>query len=220
MNGMQSTPLRKKVEDIPAGEIAYTKRMACHLHFTQEKYDYFNYKQKIKYGSKAFSKLSPKQKMQFARLETIYHKNTEENIDIFMVTAYLKNQSKMPHITELMASEYAEAYNQNMSWLQSAEYKFLQDMKRVIPEKTRENFNNLFSAKNNSGLPIIYKHVIQGQININTATILESIFGFSHHLEDNMIDPLGIQMAYDIKKYARFLSINTEKYLQILKEKL
>ena len=77
-------------------------------------------------------------------------------------------------------------------------------------------FNNLFETM--GGHPPLLKLFIQRQLNLDTLVVMDIVLGFVERWDKQLKDPLWEQLSLKIKKYKPFLSINRNKYQEILKE--
>ena len=78
-------------------------------------------------------------------------------------------------------------------------------------------FNNLFETV--GGHPPLLKLYIKRRVHLETLIICDMVLGFMKKWDKNLSDPLWESVSFKIKKYKPFLSINTNKYQKVLREK-
>ena len=103
---------------------------------------------------------------------------------------------------------------------QSLRYIVEQDLSTVVHhmEAKGHSFNDLFATLGTH--PPLLKLHIQGLVSIETMVVMDICLGYSHVWDQKLGDPLWESVSLKIKKYKPFLSINTDKYKNIMKEQL
>ena len=178
-------------------------------HFTKPDYDIFKYNWKTRASIAAFNKR--KDRLFFERLS---RKKTDDEIKEFFISnfAYTENP-KGVYIPDLM-KDGEDIYTQWRRYNQSLFYNFKTELEVFI---SHQNLNEFMECKNNQHSQLIRKY-LQKYISIETLVILDKIFNYTKQYDKVLIDPIWEILSLKIKKYSPFLQINTEKYIQLMKE--
>ena len=140
-------------------------------------------------------------------------------------------------IKEFMLASFVEAEDTTKVWIgdikrtgkdcwvvwakrqQSLAYIVEQDLDTMAQymEANGYSFNNLFETM--GGHPPSLKLYIKRKLNLETLIILDMVLGFVRIWDKELRDPLWEQLSFKIKKYKPFLSIPTNKYRSMMREK-
>ena len=197
------------------GVEVYRMYLAMKLHFSNPNFDYFEAGGKTNAKEKTYQ-----QRNDFWFFETIARKHTKDEIQEILLASFILSQdSSKVWIGDIKQS----GKDRWMVWKKAQEsltYSFKQDLSTMVDllESQGHSFNNLFEDVESTHPPL-FRLLIQRRINLETFIIMDIILGFCKKWDRKMIDPLWEKYSLKIKKYKPFLSINRDKYSQILKEK-
>lgn len=192
------------------GYEAYSLYQAVRLHFTSDKYNFFQYDGKTRISVESFQKRQDK--FLFHRLARKYR---EDEIIPFLVSNFIKSENTW--VKALFESEAEENYKQWKRKTDSMSRTYTEELEKIA---TPENFNQLF-AVDDGQYPKLLVHFLQKDISIETMVILNSVFQFlpiwEKKIEEDIIFP---KLSRKISKYGAFLSIDGEKYRKLTKKTL
>lgn len=185
------------------------------LHFTTN-YDFFKYRGK----TRKFGNLDSKRGKNFIfRLEKKYG----DEFANFLVCMFASIKKEDVRLECLLTSENEKIYDKWKTRMQSLPYHFEQDL--LFLRDLNIPFNDLFKCsviKNgvkSKSHPLILKHYIKNDINLETLIIIDITLGYFNHWDSVMGDDfLWKELHFKIKKYKPFLSISRERYKEILKK--
>jgi len=185
------------------------------LHFTTN-YDFFKYRGK----TRKFGNLDSKRGKNFIfRLEKKYG----DEFANFLVCMFASIKKEDVRLECLLTSENEKIYDKWKTRMQSLPYHFEQDL--LFLRDLDIPFNDLFKCsviKNgvkSKSHPLILKHYIKNDINLETLIIIDITLGYFNHWDSVMGDDfLWKELHFKIKKYKPFLSISRDRYKEILKK--
>ena len=188
---------------------------AIRLHFTTN-YDFFKYRGK----TRKFGNLDSKRGKNFIfRLEKKYG-NEFAN---FLVCMFASIKKEDVRLECLITSENEKIYDKWKTRMQSLPYHFEQDLNFL--KDLDISFNDLFKCSvirngvKSKSHPLILKHYIKGDVNLETLIIIDIVLGYFTHWDSVMGDDfLWKELHFKIKKYKPFLSISKDRYKEILKK--
>lgn len=188
---------------------------AIRLHFTTN-YDFFKYRGK----TRKFGNLDSKRGKNFIfRLEKKYG-NEFAN---FLVCMFASIKKEDVRLECLITSENEKIYDKWKTRMQSLPYHFEQDLNFL--KELDASFNDLFKCSvirngvKSKSHPLILKHYIKGDVNLETLIIIDIVLGYFTHWDSVMGDDfLWKELHFKIKKYKPFLSISKDRYKEILKK--
>jgi len=188
---------------------------AIRLHFTTN-YDFFKYRGK----TRKFGNLDSKRGKNFIfRLEKKYG-NEFAN---FLVCMFASIKKEDVRLDCLITSENEKIYDKWKTRMQSLPYHFEQDLNFL--KELDVSFNDLFKCSvirngvKSKSHPLILKHYIKGDVNLETLIIIDIVLGYFNHWDSVMGDDfLWKELHFKIKKYKPFLSISKDRYKEILKK--
>ena len=192
----------------------YRMYLAMKLHFSQPQFDYFASNGKTRAKEKTYQ-----QRNDFWFFETLARKYTKEEIQELLLASFvLSEESSKVWIGDIKAT----GRDRWMVWKkqqQSFAYTFEQDLSTMAQylETAGDSFNNLFETM--GGHPTLLKLFLKRRINIETLIVLDIVLGYTKRWDKELTDPLWESVSLKIKKYKPFLSVNRNKYLEVLKEK-
>ena len=188
---------------------------AIRLHFTTN-YDFFKYRGK----TRKFGNLDSKRGKNFIfRLEKKYG----DEFANFLVCMFASIKKEDVRLECLLTSENEKIYDKWKTRMQSLPYHFEQDL--LFLRDLDIPFNDLFKCSvirngvKSKSHPLILKHYIKNDINLETLIIIDITLGYFNHWDSVMGDDfLWKELHFKIKKYKPFLSISRDRYKEILKK--
>jgi len=190
----------------------YVLFLSLKNHFTQEKYDYFKYKGKIKNISKNSFSMS-KDRFLYQRICREYD---ESVILDFFVANFIKGKV---WIRDFLEEEAKDDYMSYMKRKQAITYNFDNELSKALSKV--ENVQSLF--RNNGGqYPEIINLYLNNEISIETMAILNSFIGFSDKFDQKLgkDDILWSKIRLLCLKVQNFLEYDRSKIKNILKDKI
>ena len=194
------------------GYEVYKLYLSVKLHFTSDKYNFFQYQGKSNASRKAYD--TRKDRYFFDKLANKY--NQEALIDYF-VSQFATQQDVW--VGDIVKGQGEKTYYSWKKRIQSLEQTFTTEFDNLISnieEPYEKNFDTLFQC--NSGMhPIILKSYFKKSIGLETLVILNKVFSYVNDLDKKLTDPIWIATRNKILRYTPFLPINTMEYRNIIK---
>lgn len=191
----------------------YRTYLAMKQHFSNPKFDFFQYDGKVNAKESTYQSRSD-----FYFFETLARKLDSQEIKEYLLSSfvYSPNPSKVwiGDIKRNGKDNWVRWRKQN----QSMKYNVQQDLSKVLDYMTRRGleFNQLFSP--NEGHPPLLKLYIREEIQLETLIILDMVLRFMVRWDKEMNDPLWSTLSLKIKKYKPFMSIPVKEYKLLMKE--
>ena len=189
----------------------YCTYQAIKLHFTSEKYNFFQYDGKTRVSVEAFQKR--RDKFLFHRLARKYR---DDEMVPFLVANFVHSDDSWTK--SLLEDQAEETYRDWRRTTDSMTKVYAEDLQKICPDP--KEFNNLFKVEDGQ-FPKLLVSFMQKEITIETMVILNNIFDFiriwDKKISDDIIYP---KMSRKIRKYGAFLNVNVDKYKQLTKETL
>lgn len=189
----------------------YKQYLALKHHFTSDTYDYFKYCGKIKASVESFNKR--KDRLFFERLSR--QKKDEEIIDFFVSNFVSSTDPTSLWIGDIIKNGN-EIYTEWKKKRQSLTYVFENDLRNTFQEG---HFLEYLEIKNNKH-PKILKAYLSGNLSLETMVLLDQMLNYRNKFDDKLIDPVWELISKKIKNYSPFLSIDMDKYKNILRKVL
>jgi hypothetical protein len=99
--------------------------------------------------------------------------------------------------------------------LESFTYRFKNDIDKLLSET---DFKSLFVIEDGQ-YPIIVKHLLQDSIPLETFVVLNRYLNFVPKFDKEITDPiLWPELSLKIRKYDKFISVNSKKVAEALKD--
>ena len=187
---------------------AYQIYIGIKLHFESKTYDYFRYNGKSSVTPKSF--FARRDKFFFAKLVKKYG---VDELPYFFASNFAKHGTKwIGGLTDDQADETYKAYK---SLLESFTYRFKNDIDKLLIET---DFKSLFVIEDGQ-YPIIVKHLLQDSIPLETFVVLNRYLNFVPKFDKEITDPiLWPELSLKIRKYDKFISVNSKKVAEALKD--
>ena len=189
----------------------YQKYLSLKQHFNKVDYDYFKFKGKVRANANSFE--NRKDKHHFVRLSKIYK---EEDLTKFFVSNFVKSSDLW--IGNLTSPEGRENYISWKSKIQSLPYIFENEIDEILDDVN--DFNTLFDCVGGQHPPVL-RSVFGGDLSIESFIIMDSILRFSSVFNEKIEESVMWPNLYSMcKKYAPFVVVNKQKYVDILKKQV
>ena len=196
------------------GHQVFKTYLAFKLHFSKENYDFFEAN-----GQGRSKETTYQQRRDWIWFETIARKYDDETIkEMFLATFISAEDPDKVWVGDCKRT----GYDKLVVWKKlqgSLGYVFSSDCDELVKhmEIHQYNFNQLFETT--KGHPPALKLLFKQKICLDTLLILDMILGFSKVWDKQLLDPLWQKTSFKIRKYKPFLSINKNKYKDILRNK-
>ena len=193
----------------------YRTYLAMKMHFTKEQFDFFQYDGKVRAKEETYQ-----QRQDFYFFETVARKYTDQEVKEYLLASFVLASDS----TKVWIGDIKRVGKDNwLVWqrqIQSRSYNFEQDLGRLVDhlEASELSFNQLFETS--GGHPPLLKLHLKNKISLDSLIIMDMVLKFVPLWDKKMSDPLWQSISFKIKKYKPFMSIPTNKYKEILKEKI
>ena len=189
----------------------YQKYLSLKQHFNKTEYDFFKFKGKVRASESSFEKR--KDKHHFIRLSKIYK---EEELTKLLVSNFVKTSDLW--VGNITSPEGRENYIAWKAKIQSLPYVFQNEIDEIFDD-TNE-FNELFECVDGQHPPVL-RSVFGGDLSIESFIIMDSILRFSSTFNEKIEESVMWPNLYSMcLKYAPFLIVNKQKYVDILKKQV
>ena len=189
----------------------YQKYLSLKQHFNRKEYDYFKFNGKVRANESSFEKR--KDKHHFIRLSKIYK---EDELTRFLVSNFVKTKDMW--VGNVTSPEGRSNYIAWKARIQSLPYVFENEIDSLFEEN--EKFNIIFDVEDGQHPPVL-RRVFGEDVSLETFIILDSILhfipAFNEKIQESVIWPGLYSMC---TKYAPFLVVNKQKYVDILKKQV
>lgn len=206
----------KKMDDFDA----YATYIAMKSHF-QGDYDYVKYKGKVAVKKDSFYRRKDKK-----TFEELARKFNKKELEQFLLAAFLNvtdsgnlalARNEFMWTGNLLDEDTLSAYSVWRKRVQSLSYIFKNDVDKILASAIENelSFDEILKSVNGE-YPLIMQLERRGDISLETLIVFENIFKF---LDKVKIKETTYWPMYKMKckKYASFLTINNEHYMDILR---
>ncbi len=189
----------------------YQKYLSLKQHFNREEYDYFKFRGRVRANESSFEKR--KDRHHFVRLSKIYK---DEELTKFLVSNFVKTKDMwVGNITSPVGRDNYIAWKAK---IQSLPYVFENEVGSLFEEN--EKFNIIFDVEDGQHPPML-RYVFGEEVSLETFIILDSILHFIPDFNEKIQETVIWPDLYSICiKYAPFLNVNKQKYVDILKKQV
>jgi len=191
----------------------YKMYIALKLHFTTDKYDVVKQRGKVKASRQAFAK-----RTDLFSIRKISKTYSDEEVANFLVANFVSGD-RWGGMFDIDAGERYQLWKKK---IESLSYNFSQDLDALIAEMEDKNLSlsEIFNVQSGQH-PYIIKAFLRKTISIETLVILEKLNKyvevFDKEITDTIVWP---DISRMIKKYKPFLSIDTEKFNGIFRQRI
>ena len=192
----------------------YRTYLAMKQHFTNPKFDFFQYDGKVKASEKKYQ-----ERTDFYFFETMARKLSDQEVKEYLLASFISSSEPSKVWIGDIKRSGKDCWLAWQKQRQSEQYLVSQDLDRLVlfMEEEGYTFNDLFETV--GGHPPSLKLYIQRRISLETLIILDMVLGFMKRWDKTFRDPLWEGLSFKVKKYKPFLSIYKPKYLKLIKEK-
>lgn len=177
----------------------YKLYLALKRHFTDEKYDFFKYKGKIKANEASFE----------ARKDRgLFHTLAKHDNPIQLALANLANNPNA-YVTDLLSEEGQQAERRFAKYHQSFEYSFKEEIKRY------PRFDDAIKVVDGQ-YPTLVQDFIAKEISLDTISVVDKVIWGSEYWSSQLTDPLWVDLNRQLLKYRPFFDISIQKYKNII----
>ena len=189
----------------------YQRYLSLKQHFNKKDYDFFKFNGRVRANESSFEKR--KDRHHFVRLSKIYK---DEELTKFLVSNFVKTKDMwVGNITTPVGRDNYIAWKAK---IQSLPYVFENEVGSLFEEN--EKFNIIFDVEDGQHPPML-RYVFGEEVSLETFIILDSILhfipDFNEKIQETVIWPDLYNMCL---KYAPFLNVNKQKYVDILKKQV
>ena len=192
----------------------YRMYLAMKQHFSNPNYDFFQYDGKVNAKEETYQ-----QRNDFYFFETIARKYQKDEIQELLLASFIRSKDS----TKVWIGDIKRSGKDRwVAWqkqTQSMSYLVEQDFGTMVHhmETKGYSFNDLFAPLGSH--PTLLRLYIKGDVSLETLVIMDICLGFTKQWDNQMTDPLWEGLSFKIKKYKPFLSINSSKYRELMKQR-
>ena len=192
----------------------YRMYLAMKQHFSNPKFDFFQYNGQVNAKEKTYQ-----ERNDFWFFETIAKRMSPEQVQEFLLASFVQSDDPSKVWIGDIKRTGKDRWLAHQKQTQSMSYVVEQDLSAMVNYMETEgySFNDLFAPLGTH--PACLRLYIKGIISLETLVVMDICLGFSKVWDKKMSDPLWEFLSLKIRKYKPFLSINTDKYLKMMKEK-
>ena len=190
----------------------YRTYLAMKLHFSSDKFDFFQYDGKVNAKEETYHARND-----FYFFETVARKYDEQEIKEYMLASFVESENPSKVWIGDIKRTGKDCWLVWAKRQQSLAYLVEQDLNLLVEylAETKDSFNSLFETV--GGHPTLLKFFIKRRVHLETLIILDMVLGFMLQWDREMSDPLWELLSFKIKKYKPFLSIPSQKYKQLMR---
>lgn len=184
--------------------------LALKNHFTQDKYDFFKYKGKVKVPQDTF--LRRRDRFQFEKLARKY--NADQMRDL-LVANFLADKS---WVGDMLEDEAHDRYLKYVKVKQSLSYTFSNDIDLALASVPEPQ--ELFRIHKDQ-YPKIIELLQRQEVTLETVVILNSLVGFSEKYNTKLSGSyIWDKINVKLQKYTPFVEFDKKKFAKVFKDKL
>ncbi len=193
-----------------SGFECYRTYLALKSHFGTGNYDYFLYGGKTSVKEQTF-------KMRKDRyfFEAMARKRSDKEILEFFLSNFVASDDPSKLWIRSIIREGEGNFNAWRQRNRNLTYKFSNDIDEIL----ETDLDSSMSCKEGNH-PIILKRYLSGKICIETMVILDRILNFKKDYDNVLKDPIWDSVSSKMTKYAPFVKVETDKFIQIVKGKV
>jgi hypothetical protein len=183
----------------------YTQFLAVRNHFTKEDYDYFFYRGRTRATPKSFER--NKNYQQFRALSKHV---AEKDVAEFLACNFARGRK---WITDMMTHDAKEQFKQYRAYIESASYRFEEDLKLILP------LSETVEANRGGTYPVVVTAAMGGTIALETLALLDRLsqHQLGKYWNSAIKEPfLWPGFAMRLRKYEPFIQVENEKLKIVL----
>ena len=188
--------------------------LAMKQHFSNPKFDFFQYNGQVNAKEETYQ-----QRNDFWFFETVAKKLSSEEVQDFLLASFIQSADPTKVWIGDIKRSGKDRWLAHQKQRQSMSYLVEQDLGTMVHymETKKNSFNDLFTTLGSH--PPLLKLYVKGDVSLETMVVMDICLGFSKMWDKKLKDPLWEFLSLKIRKYKPFLSINTDKYKKIMREK-
>ena len=193
---------------------AYKLYLSVKLHFTTDKYNFFQYNGKSRASLTTYNQR--KDKYFFDKLANRH----EDDIVDYYVANLIKEKHWVGDITKAQGEKVYLEWKEKITKLPQTFSCDVDALLNNIEEPYTSNFELLFKPNYKGTHPILLTTFFKKAIGLETLVIFEKIFSFVDKFDEKLTDPVWQNTKNKIIKYEPFLTLDVKTFKKILKEKV
>ena len=192
----------------------YRMYLAMKQHFSKDNFDFFQYNGQVNAKEETYQKRND-----FWFFETLARKHTKDEIQEILLSTFVHSEDPSKVWIGDLRSTGKDCWVVWKKLQESLSYIVEQDLDTMVEymEAQGHSFNNLFETM--GGHPALLRLYIKRRLNLETLIVMDIVLGYTKRWDKEMKDPLWESLSMKIRKYKPFLSINRDKYLNMMKGK-
>ena len=188
------------------GVEVYRMYLAMKQHFSNRDFEYFSCGGRVRCGEEKYL-----QSRGYWFCETIGRKHSEKEVEEILLSVFL-NKGKKTWVKDIQR-EGEGLWKEHQRRLQSLSYTFESEFEPIV-EKYKD-INNILHPTERGHPPLLIEH-IKGRVSLETMCILQVVFGYRKYWDKVLSDILWEEKSFQLSKYLPFLSINRQKYCNLI----
>lgn len=191
----------------------YRSYLALKLHFTTDAYDVIKQQGRVKASKQSFFK-----RTDLFAIKKIAETYSDKEVIDFLVANFVSGD----RWGGVFDAEAKQIYLQWKKRMESIKYTFEKEIDRLILECEKKGleFEDIFQPSNGQH-PLIFKKYMRKDVSIETLVILNKLNSYVKKLDLLLSsDLMWPDTSRIIKKYSPFLTINKERYADIVRGRL
>jgi hypothetical protein len=193
----------------------YKLYLSVKLHFTSDKYNFFQYNGKSKASQSTYD--ARKDKYFFEKLANKY--NYDTLVEYFVSQFVTEQDMWLGDIVKPKGEKIYYNWRKKKQTLKDTFELELGKLLESIPTPYQENIDKLFHCTSGTH-PLIVKAYLKKSISLESLIILEKVFSFVSHIDQHISDPLWKSIMKKIVKYSPFLDVDVSNYKKVIKGKI
>lgn len=183
--------------------------LALRTHFTNAKYDFFQFNGKLRVTKETYERRNDKY-----FFEKVAKELSCDELKDFYISNLLKDKH---YITELLDDEATQNLTEYNRRRQSLSYIFTSELDRVF----RNGITNSFVIRDGV-YPDIISLYLRGSVSPETMVITNNFLPFFPKFDKYLgeADPIWSKISLKLNKYRPFLKYDRDRFKRILKEKI
>jgi len=186
----------------------YKSYLALKQHFTKDTYDFHRYHGHIKASEATFYKR--KDRYFFEKLSR--QKNDNEIIDFFVSNFVSSDDPQSLWVGDIIKSG-GDTYFDWKKRIESLSYVFEQELKSLTETEHLLKLIEVSKGRH----PRLLKEYLRKNVSIETLVILDLILNYRKKFDAVLDDPIWKIVSKKMSNYSGFLSIDVDKYKEILR---
>lgn len=193
----------------------YKLYLSVKLHFTSDKYNFFQYNGKSRASQTSYD--TRKDKYFFEKLANKY--NYDTLVEYFVSQFVTEQDMWLGDIVKPKGEKNYYNWRKKKHALKDTFELELVQLLKSIPTPYQENIDKLFHC-NTGTHPLIIKAYLKKSVSLESLVILEKVFSFVSHIDKHISDPLWKSIMKKIENYSPFLDVDVSDYKKVIKDKV